>query len=91
MLAFDMLFAAWLLILIGGLSTTFCLYSLATRSFSLSDKKRLGIVAFEIKEEERFRKREDERLKKMIIDHYTEMLKNQDNISKLQKNNDEKD
>lgn len=90
-LFFDMLFMSWLLIVIGGLTTTICLYLLASREFSLSDKKRLGILEFGINEEKRLREKEEEKLKKLIIENYAEIIKLQDELFKLQKMNNEKD
>jgi hypothetical protein len=82
---FDMLFVAYLLILIGGLSTTYCLYKLAVGEFALSDRKRLDYTQLEIREEKQKREKEDEKLKKLAIENYTEIIEIKDELSKLQK------
>jgi hypothetical protein len=71
----DLLFVAYLLILIGGLSTTYCLYKLAVGEFTLSDRKRLDYVQLELREEKERREKTEKELKKLIIENYTEILK----------------
>jgi hypothetical protein len=71
----DLLFVAYLLILIGGLSTTYCLYKLAVGEFALSDRKKLDYLQLELREEKERREKTEKELKKLIIENYTEILK----------------